>query len=115
MDDAGTDDMRFWVYLILAGLLEVGFTTSLKLSNGFSLQRPGYIVIFTIFALASFATLNKALTGISLGTAYAVWTGIGAFGTAAVGILWFEDPVTFPRLLFLSLLILAIIGLKIVS
>lgn len=104
-----------WLYLILAGLLEIGFTTSLKMSDGFSIQRPGYIVMFTLFALASFGALNKALAGIPLGTAYAVWTGIGAFGTAAVGILFFSDPVTAPRLLFLGLLIASIIGLKMVS
>lgn len=104
-----------WFYLILAGVLEIGFTTTLKMSGGFSFQRPGYIALFTLFALLSFGALNKALVGIPLGTAYAVWTGIGAFGTAAIGILFFSDPVTAPRLLFLCFLIASIIGLKMVS
>ncbi len=104
-----------WLYLILAGVLEIGFTTTLKLSGGFSFQRPVYIALFTLFALASFGALNKSLADIPLGTAYAVWTGIGAFGTAVVGILFFSDPVTALRLLFLTLLIASIIGLKVVS
>jgi Membrane transporters of cations and cationic drugs len=104
-----------WFYLLLAGLLEIGFTTTLKLSNGFSLSRPGYIVAFTALALASFGMLNKALASIPLGTAYAVWTGIGAFGTVVVGILFFGEPQSLWRLLFLTLLIGSIIGLKLVS
>jgi quaternary ammonium compound-resistance protein SugE len=102
-----------WLYLFLAGLFEIGFTTFLKLSDGFSRLWP--TVFFVLFAGASFWLLNKALHGVSLGTAYAVWTGIGAFGTAIVGILMFTDPVTFWRLLFLALLIGSIIGLKVVS
>jgi quaternary ammonium compound-resistance protein SugE len=102
-----------WLYLFLAGLFEIGFTTFLKLSDGFSRLWP--TVFFVLFAGASFWLLNKALHGVSLGTAYAVWTGIGAFGTAIVGILMFADPVTFWRLLFLALLIGSIIGLKVVS
>jgi quaternary ammonium compound-resistance protein SugE len=85
-----------WLYLFLAGLFEIGFTTFLKLSDGFSRLWP--TVFFVLFAGASFWLLNKALHGVSLGTAYAVWTGIGAFGTAIVGILMFADPVTFWRL-----------------
>ena len=102
-----------WLYLFLAGLFEIGFTTFLKLSDGFSRLWP--TVFFVLFALASFWLLNNALQGVPLGTAYAVWTGIGAFGTAVVGILMFADPVTFWRLFFLALLIGSIIGLKVVS
>jgi quaternary ammonium compound-resistance protein SugE len=103
-----------WLYLFfLAGLFEIGFTTFLKLSDGFNRLWP--TIFFLLFALASFWLLNKALQGVPLGTAYAVWTGIGAFGTAIVGILMFGDPVTFWRLLFLALLIGSIIGLKVVS
>jgi quaternary ammonium compound-resistance protein SugE len=104
-----------WFFLILAGVFEIGFTTSLKMSGGFSFHKPGYIVIFTLFALASFGLLNLALKGISLGTAYAVWTGMGAFGTAIIGYVWFGDPMSMLKAFFLTLLIGSIIGLKAVS
>ncbi len=105
----------YWTFLILAGVFEIGFTTSLMASGGFSLHRPGYIVVFTSFALASFGFLNLAMRGISLGTAYAVWTGMGAFGTAMVGYLFFQDTLSPWKILFLTTLILSIIGLKAVS
>lgn len=102
-----------WLYLFFAGLFEIGFTTFLKLSDGFNRLWP--TILFVLFALASFWLLNKALQGVPLGTAYAVWTGIGAFGTAIIGILAFGDPVTSWRLFFLILLIASIIGLQLVS
>lgn len=102
-----------WLYLLLAGLFEIGFTTCLKLSNSFS--KPWPTLGFLCCALASFWLLTKAAQGIPLGTAYAVWTGIGAFGTALVGIYAFGEPATALRLLFLSLLIVSIAGLKLVS
>ena len=104
-----------WVYLVFAGLLEIGFTTALKLSNGFSLERPKYILVFGAFALASFFLLNLAMRGISLGTAYAVWTGIGAAGTALVGVMYFGEALSAAQIGFLGLLIGSIIGLKLVS
>lgn len=104
-----------WTFLILAGLFEIGFTTSLMASGGFSIHRPWYIVIFTSFALASFGFLNLAMRGISLGTAYAVWTGMGAFGTAIVGYWFFQDTMNPMKILFLTTLIISIIGLKAVS
>jgi quaternary ammonium compound-resistance protein SugE len=102
-----------WTLLILAGLFEIGFTTFLKLSEGFSRFWPS--VGFFICAIISFWLLTRATLVIPMGTAYAVWTGIGAFGTALIGILWFGDPTTTWRLLFLVLLIGSIIGLKLVS
>lgn len=102
-----------WLYLVLAGLFEIGFTTFLKLSAGFT--RPWPTVMFALFAIFSFWMLNRALQGIALGTAYAVWTGIGAFGTAIVGIAAFGDPLTVWRVVFLTTLIGSIIGLKFVS
>lgn len=104
-----------WTFLILAGIFEIGFTTALKASGGFSFQKPGYIVVFTFFALASFGLLNLALKGISLGTAYAVWTGMGAFGTAIIGYWWFGDSMSLLKVFFLTMLIVSIIGLKAVS
>ena len=102
-----------WIYLFTAGLFEIGFTSFMKLSNGF--QNWTYNVCFAICALLSFGLLNLATRDLSLGTAYAVWTGLGAFGTAAVGMLFFKDPTTFWRVAFLVTLIGSIIGLKFVS
>jgi len=102
-----------WVYLSLAGVFEIGFTTCLKLSNGF--RHIGYTLAFVAAVAISFWLLTLSLSAIPLGTAYAVWTGIGAFGTAVVGMTVFRDPVTVGRVAFLFLLIAAIIGLKLVS
>jgi len=103
-----------WLYLLLAGLFEIGFTTMMKLSNGFSMQRPGYVLAFCLFALASFSMINLAIKGIPLGTAYAIWTGIGVLGTVLVGIIWFGDPTTPARLMFMAMLLISVIGLKLV-
>lgn len=102
-----------WVYLVIAGLFEVGFTTSLKLSDNFS-NRPWAVAFFVSISL-SFFFLNKAIQTIPMGTGYAVWTGIGAVGTVIVGILLFKEPADFWRLFFIFLLIGSILGLKLVS
>lgn len=102
-----------WLYLLAAGAFEVGFTTCLKLSNNFTEWR--WSGAFLLCALISFGLLNKATEIIPLGTAYAVWTGIGAFGTAMIGVIFFKDPLTFWRVFFLLLLIGSVIGLKFVS
>jgi quaternary ammonium compound-resistance protein SugE len=102
-----------WLILILAGLFEVGFTTCMKLSAGFTQIK--YTICFLFFTILSLFFLNKAIAQIPLGTAYAVWTGIGAFGTALIGIFFFKDPITLPRAIFLILLIGSILGLKFVS
>ncbi|MCJ0741806.1 DMT family transporter [Pedobacter montanisoli] len=99
-----------WIYLIIAGMLEVGFTTCLKLSNNFSNLK--WAIGFFICATMSFVFLNKATTVLPMGTAYAVWTGIGAVGTVLIGILFFKEPVNFWRVFFISTLILSIGGLK---
>lgn len=101
------------VYLPAAGALEIGFTTGMKLSDNFT--KPGPTFGFLLCATFSFVLLNRAVQTIPLGTAYAVWTGIGAFGTALVGIAFFKDPVGPGRVAFLLLLIGSIIGLKLVS
>jgi quaternary ammonium compound-resistance protein SugE len=103
----------YWLILIAAGLFECGFTTCLKLSAG--LTKIGWSIAFVLLSIVSFGLLTLAAQKISLGTAYAVWTGIGAFGTALVGIIWFKDPATFWRVVFLFGLIACIIGLKVVS
>lgn len=102
-----------WLILILAGLFEVGFTTCLKLSENFSNIK--WSIGFFICIVLSFHFLNKATQTIPLGTGYAVWTGIGAAGTAILGITMFKEPFSFWRIFFISLLIGAIIGLKMVS
>ena len=99
-----------WLVLILAGLFEVGFTTAMRFTAGFTKPLP--TAIFFAFAIASFYLLTKASESIPLGTSYAVWTGIGAAGTVLIGILWFGEPATALRLVFLTALIGSIIGLK---
>lgn len=102
-----------WIYLICAGLFEVAFTTSLKLSN--NLTHKLWSTVFFVSISLSFYLLNRAIQTIPLGTGYAVWTGIGAVGTAIVGIFFFEEPAYFWRVFFITLLIGSIVGLKVVS
>lgn len=102
-----------WFYLIIAGLFEIGFTTSLKMSDNFA--NKGWATLFFISITLSFYFLNKAIQAIPIGTAYAVWTGIGAVGTVIIGILLFREPADFWRLFFIALLIGSILGLKIVA
>lgn len=102
-----------WIYLLLAGLFEVGFTTCLKLSNNFSDWK--WTLGFGVCATLSFLLLNKAVQYIPLGTGYAVWTGVGAVGTVLVGMVWFQEPAEFWRLFFIVLLLGSIMGLKLVS
>lgn len=105
--------MNPWLILVVAGLFEVGFTTCMKLSEGFTQIK--YTIGFLFFATLSLFLLNKAIVQIPLGSAYAVWTGIGAFGTAIIGMLFFKDPFSLIRVVFLTLLIGSILGLKLVS
>ncbi len=102
-----------WLLLILAGLFEVGFTTFLKLSQGFTRLWPS--LGFMLCAAVSFWLLTKATLHIPLGTAYAVWTGIGVMGTVLVGIIAYHDSTSLARILCLLMLITAIIGLKVSS
>jgi quaternary ammonium compound-resistance protein SugE len=105
--------MNGWLILLLAGFFEVGFTTFMKLSDGFT--RWGYVALFAISAILSFSCLAQAMKTIPLGTAYAVWTGIGAAGTALIGILIFKDPSSTGRVIFLMALVASIVGLKFFS
>ena len=105
-----------WIFLVMAGLAEVAFAFCLgkaKLATGSA--SVGWYAAFAGCAAMSFYLLNLTLAHVPLGTAYAVWTGIGAVGTAAVGILFFGDPMTGPRLFFLTTLIGSVLGLKVVS
>ena len=102
-----------WVWLVSAGVLEVCFAVFLKLSEGFT--KPLYTAAFVVAAALSFYFLTRALEGIPVGTAYAVWTGIGAVGVVLFGIVFFGEPVSFLRLFFISTLVVSVVGLKIIS
>ncbi len=99
-----------WLLVILAGLLEVGFAVALKASDGFS--RLGPTLAFVVCAAASFSLLNLALRDLPIGTAYAVWTGIGAAGTALVGIAFLDEPADALRLASIALIVVAVAGLQ---
>ena len=102
-----------WLLVIVAGLLETGFAVCLKLSHGFTRLWP--TVAFCIFALGSFGLLTISLRKLDVGPAYAVWTGIGAVGTAILGIVLFAEPATAARLLCIGVIVAGILGLKLVS
>lgn len=102
-----------WITLIIAGALEVFWAYFMKLSEGFT--KPLYSVITLVGLAASFILLAKATKTLPLGTAYAVWTGIGALGSVILGIIAFKEPVTAGRIIFASLLLVGIIGLKLTS
>lgn len=105
-----------WLILIIAGLFEVGFTTCLGMARETSgTTSKLWIAGFFISLSLSMYLLYRASQALPLGTAYAVWTGIGAVGTALMGILFFKEPVDFWRLFFVSTLIASIVGLKFVS
>jgi quaternary ammonium compound-resistance protein SugE len=99
-----------WAYLVLAGLFEVGFASTLKLTQSFTKLVP--TLFFAVCIVASFLLLSRAARDLPIGTAYAVWTEIGAAGTALVGILLYKEPTTALRLFFIATLIVSIIGLK---
>ena len=102
-----------WVYLVLAGGLEVFWSTFMKLSEGFS--KLGYTVLTLVGMAASFILLAQATKVLPLGTSYAIWTGIGALGAVIVGIVLFREPATALRIFFVALLLTGILGLKMTS
>ncbi len=101
-----------WIYLLFAGALEVAFTTSLKYADGFTKLIPS--LVFLVTYAGSAWLLARSIQTIPLGTAYAVWTGIGAVGTAIVGIAVFGEAATALRLLFLGVIVAGIVGLRMV-
>ncbi len=102
-----------WIYLMTAGGLEIIATTLFRYTDG--LTRVAPTVSFFAVGIMSFYFLQRSISDIPLGTAYAVWTGIGAAGTALIGLAFYGEPFTTLRLVFLTLLIGCIIGLKFVS
>ena len=102
-----------WIVLLVAGILEIGWALGLKYSVGFTRLWPS---VATISAMAaSMALLGVAVRTLPLGTAYAVWTGIGAVGTVLAGIWFFGEPASFVRLFCVLLIIAGIIGLKFIA
>lgn len=100
-----------WTFVILARLFEVAMALSLKASYGFT--RPWPTLGFFVFAPTSFFLLALGLRSLDVGTAYAVWTGLGAVGTVIAGILIFDDPVTVGRMVAVVMVVTGIIGLRI--
>lgn len=102
-----------WVYLITAGLLEIGWATGMKYSENFTKLVPSVITI--VLMIASFWLLSQSLKTLQVGTAYAIWTGIGAVGTAIVGIVLFKESADIGRIICIVLIVAGVVGLKLVS
>ena len=102
-----------WIFLFFAGLLEVFWSTCLKLSEGFSVLKFSVLTVGGM--ILSFLFLAQATKQLPLGTSYAVWTGIGALGAVIVGIILFKESLSPARLIFVALLLIGIIGLKATS
>ena len=102
-----------WFWLILGGMFEVGFTTSLRFVDGF--RNLGWTLVFLVSVAISMALLELAARTIPMGTAYAVWGGIGAIGTVLVGMIWFGEPGTTIRVLLILAIVAAIAGLKLTA
>lgn len=102
-----------WVYLFFAGLFEIGWAVGLKYTHGFTRLVP---TVLTVAAMAvSLYLLGLALRTLPLGTAYAIWTGIGTVGTAILGIMLFSEPAEILRLMCIAMIAAGIVGLKLVS
>lgn len=103
-----------WIYLIIAGLFEMGWPLGFKLADTY----PKYFYLFITLAVVSMGLsgyfLYTAQKSIPIGTAYVIWTGIGAIGTVIMGILFFHDTASMLRLFFLTLIVIGIVGLKLV-
>ncbi len=99
-----------WIYLIIAGLLEIVWASTLKYTDGFTKPVPSLITLSTL--AASFILLAQALKTLPTGTGYAVWTGIGVVGTAIVGSLFLGEPRDLPRFICIGLIVIGIVGLR---
>ena len=102
-----------WIYLFIAGLFEIGWAVGLKYTDGFTRLWPSIVTIVTM--ILSFYFLSSAVKSIPIGTAYAIWTGIGAVGTAILGIILFDESKEFIRIIFIMLIVVGIVGLKFFS
>lgn len=99
-----------WIYLVIAGLLEIGWAIGLKYTEGFTRLVPSLLTFASM--LASILLLGLALKQLPVGTAYAIWTGIGAVGTATLGVLLLGEPASAMRVVCIGLIVAGIIGLK---
>ena len=102
-----------WLYLFIAGMFEISWAIGLKFTHGFTFIIPSILTV--IGMIASFYFLALALKHLPLGTAYAIWTGIGTIGTVLFGIILFKEPVTVMRLVCIALIICGITGLKLLA
>jgi quaternary ammonium compound-resistance protein SugE len=102
-----------WLKLVIAGLLEVAWAIGLKYTQGFTRPVPSVLTLLAI--VASMLLLADAAKTLPIGTAYAVWVGIGATGAAVLGVILFREPLTPARALFLGMLVIAIVGLRLTS
>ena len=102
-----------WVYLFVAGLFEIGWAVGLKYTNGFTRLVP--TVLTAISMAISLGLLGIALKTLPVGTAYAIWTGVGAVGTAILGVYLLGEPATVGRIVCIGLIVSGIVGLKVVS
>jgi len=98
-----------WIYLFAAGICEIVWAAGLK-AYGFTLTKGGAVTVFMM--LLSFILLDQAMKRLPLGTSYAIWTGIGAVGTAIIGIVKFNEPRDWPRLVCIGMIVIGIVGLK---
>lgn len=102
-----------WIYLLIAGFLEVGWAIGLKYSQGFTRILPGILTV--IGMTASFYFLSLSLKTLPLGNAYAIWTGIGTVGTVVLGIILFKEPISIMRITCIAFIVFGIVGLKLIS
>ncbi|MCP7502025.1 multidrug efflux SMR transporter [Listeria monocytogenes] len=102
-----------WIFLLVAGLCEMVFVVMLKLSDGF--KKVGYAILTIIFMSASFFLLSLALKTIPIGTGYAIWTGIGAVDSVTLGMIVFKERKSVGKLLFITMIIAGVVGLKLTS
>jgi quaternary ammonium compound-resistance protein SugE len=102
-----------WLFLFLAGLFEIGWAVGLKYTDGFSRPLPTILTVLSM--VVSLALLGLALKTLPVGTAYAVWTGIGTVGTALLGIYMLGEPATAVRLACIALIVSGIVGLKLAA
>lgn len=102
-----------WIVLVLAGLFEVAWAIGLKYTEGFTRPIPSALTLAAM--VASVVLLGIAMKSLPVGTAYAVWVGVGAVGTAILGIVLFAEPATAGRLLSLGLIVAGIVGLKLAT
>lgn len=102
-----------WIYLLIAGLLEIVWAVGLKFTAGFT--RPGISLLTVSAMIASFVFLAQALRTIPVGTGYAVWTGIGAAGVAIIGMIWLGESREILRILCIGLIVAGVVGLRVFS